>query len=270
MYKRITIILLLAVIAVVAFPLAALADAIAEPNNSFYNRNRTDCVTLNRHFVANGSNGYVSGRNSPGARGETRRVNNGTDIYINATYNLAGVIWGVADFTAPLGWYLMDELLFVYDYIAFEEDNLTEFYTYSGEFDALYEVQNIALWRWPGTDVTPRMLEVSETSALYPDNIKHSLEITRTYRDEQGREWMFMPLKYAIGWICISDLENEKIPAFNVQAPKPWIPGERHLVQQGGASFPWLVVILVALLVVITIVLIWVFWYRKNKYIPKQ
>jgi hypothetical protein len=82
---------------------------------------------------------------------------------------------------------------------------------------------------------------------------------------------MFMLSKYATGWICISDLANKDIPAFN-KAPPPVLrqPGDEELSDDGhvtadGPSLPVIIIIMVVAVVAVTALLIRQLWGRKRK-----
>lgn len=267
MLKRCVTILLLLLTLTAAFPLIARADVISEPDNTFFRRNRNRCTPLERSFCANGKNGSVSLKEAPGSKKETGVVANGESIYILTTYNDKGKVWGFSEYPQD-GWVPMDELLLIYDYISFAEEHGNEFYTYTGNLDALpEEPSDIVLWKWPGSGKNTRIDE--------PTDVPASLVKSNTYKDEQGREWIFMSSYYYEGWICISDPTNTNIPAFN-PAPEPmkWGPEgtqqtaagwESHDIQPAPAKFslPVSVIIITAVLVICTAILIGIFW-KKN------
>ena len=268
MYKRcITILVLLAVL-MTTLPLSARADMLAEPDNDFYRRNYDKCVALQRSFYANGRSGSVSLKARPGSGGEVLNFENGTVLFIMFTYNNNGTIWGVTEIWEPRksGWLPMDDLLLKYDYISFEEDYRDEFYSYSGAYDALQEIPDLIFYTWPGSGEISRILEAQWRNSS--EHEKNFLEGNKTaYKDSEGREWVFIPYLFGRinGWICLSDPLNKDIPAFNAEPqPELWQPGEEHLEPQGGLSLPTIVIILVAALVIITAVLIRVFWKKKR------
>ena len=262
-------VLIMIIFTVLSLQITARADAIIEPRNDFYSAHKGRCVAVGRYFCANGRNGAASMRKEPGAKREIFSVDNGAIIFIDATYDYNGEIWGVAD-TQYSGWILMDELLVVYDYISFEEDHGDEFYTYKGSYDAVYEAEDIALWTWPGSGGLIRMLEPSRYPAFSPENILTYKIASKTWKDDEGREWMFMLSKYATGWICISDLANTDIPAFN-EAPPPVLrqPGDEETpadgqVPAGGLSLPVIIIIMVVAVAAVTALLIRQLWGRKR------
>jgi hypothetical protein len=283
-------VLLIAVISALAIPsIYARADAIAEPNNDFHRRNRTNCVSLNRNFYANGKIGSVSVKNEPGSKREVTEIENGEVLYILATYNHNGEIWGIIDMYVPdklddpwlNGWVPMDDLLLVYDYISFEEDYGFEFCDYDGDEAALREIaevllaaDEIVLWSWPGSGVYHNVLgepykERSFDFYFSPDPLRFRFVLLpHAYTDSDGREWVFISevMKYhGNSWVCLSDPSNPNIPAFN-PAPEPelWQPGELNLEKPGGLPTPVLIIILVAAIVIVTAVLIRIFWKKKT------
>jgi hypothetical protein len=91
---------------------------------------------------------------------------------------------------------------------------------------------------------------------------------TTAYRDGDGREWIFISYLYArrSTWVCLDDPSSNNIPAFNPEPePVPWQPEARYLTPvKSLSSPPVLAVLLVVALVVVTIVLIRVFWKKKS------
>jgi len=291
MIKRSVLILTLIVTLISALPLTAGADAIVEPVNDFHVRNKKDCISLERNFFANGSIGFVSLREEPGSAIVVNVVDNGEVLYIISTYNHKGKIWGItgnfssyeADGKPINGWIMMDQLLVVYDYISFEEDFGHEFYDFDGSPDAMLAVDEIVFWTWPGSGVNSILgqpykersfddyFDRQSESGAFPDQgIDMSELIPYAYRDEAGREWVFLSriLKYhGKTWVCLSDPSNADIPMFN-PAPEPrgWQPDKTHTEPPGSLPLPIITIVLVAALVGATALLIWVFRKKsKNK-----
>jgi hypothetical protein len=230
----------------------AYADVIWEPDNRFYEQNRDDAILISRFFYANGDKGYVSLKSQPGSGSEVARYNNGELLYIQFACDYKGKIWGV-DYTP--GWVPMDQLLLRYDYISFEEEYGDEFYSYEGNYDMLEKTDVIVFWNWPGSG---SIIDVRDLSVSYSSDERTWLQPSNAYRDSEGREWGFITYFYGTRnfWICMSDLSNTEIPAFN-PAPEPvlWQPAD-----MGGAQrdipLPVLVIILVAALAATTIITI--------------
>jgi len=214
-------------------PGGARADVLWEPEDDFYNKHSDECVTVSRIFYANGEDGYVSMKKEPGARREVGKIENGETIYIQFTYNHNGESWGIAEFTEPKserwtsGWTPMDQLQAKYDYISFDEEHSSEYYSYSDD-DTTHEPIDIVLWTWPGSGEIASTLQ---KEWLDPDTDSYILNgPTRAYKDSDGREWGFVGYFYGSrnSWICLSDPSNDNIPAFN-PAPEPVLrrAGER-------------------------------------------
>lgn len=257
----------LAVCLILVFPFAAYADLLVEPQNDFYTRHSSDCTHLGRSFYANGEQGFLSLKKEPGSKSETAAILNGEIIHIMFTYNHKGDIWGVTEIYTPdesydkwpNGWVPMSELLLVYDYISFAEEHQDEFYTYTGNYNMLYETEDIVFWTWPGSGEKAWVLENewrnSETDSSF-------LQASHAYKDADGREWGFFGYVYGNrnSWVCLSDPGNADIPAFN-PAPQPELWQTDNInISANGLSTPVLIVILVAVLVACTMMLIRVFW----------
>ncbi|MCL2884617.1 MAG: hypothetical protein FWF49_03955 [Oscillospiraceae bacterium] len=270
MIKRCISALLLTVIFALAFPLAAFADVILEPNDAFYHSHSGDYTDLKRYFYANGRNGFVSLKEAPDSQKEIDVVTNGDVLWIAGTCPYSGVIWGITEITtsdpgqnnATYAWVPMDQLLVKYDYISFYDDHKDKIFTYSGNYDSLKTTEEITLWSWPGSGV------IQET--LDPATISNLFAVEYAYKDGQGRIWGFvyywMGLRNA--WICLSDPTNTNIPAFNpAPAPQLWQPADVASVDSPptGDSTPLIVTVLVLVAVAGTAVLIRVFWKPKEE-----
>ena len=257
MVKRFVAILVVGFLLIPA--LAAYADAIAVPENNFFNQHRNDCVYLGRSFyVSAAATGFVQIKNKPGSSRTESEIENGEVIYIDYSCLYKGEFWG---FTGQhLGWVKIDDLLLVlYDYVAFDEDHVKDFYIYKGDYAALKKTKSAIAWPWPGADSSLWTIEDIDTANFW---------VLHAYKDEQGREWGFVTYLYGSAniWFCLSDPLNKDIPAFN-PAPKPtkWESDTKHN-DIGKTENPTLVliIILVAALVIGTIILIKVFW-KPNK-----
>jgi len=234
-------------------------------------RNIDDCVSLGRGFIANGRSGFVSLKHEPGSRREVIEVENGTVIYITFTYNLNGEIWGVTDFYSPDkppagGWAVMNELLLAYDYISFEEDHRDELYSITGIYDPLQEVRDIVLWTWPGSGSISHIIQQGWRNTEHETNFLSNA--TTAYIDSEGREWAYVSYLYGRvnAWVCLDAPDNEDIQAFN-PAPEPvrWLSDPEHQVPHSGSQLPIIAIILVGAVVIVTIVLILVFWKRRAR-----
>ena len=283
MKKCCVLVLLLAICLLLIPNHVAHADVLIEPNNDFYARHRNECASLNRSFYANGESGFISVKKEPGSNKEVTAVKNGETLYIMFTYNDNGRLWGVTDFHSPgqsydkrlSGWIPMDQLALVYDYISFDEDYGNEFYSYTGSYDALHGAVEIVLWTWPGSGVAVWTIEASNI----PEDIDAYLTESKTYKDEQGREWGFIGYMYGHrnSWICLSDPSNKDIPAFHpAPLPELWPSKEtdapydpatspdpgRYTDPDTSNDLPTTLIILalVFVLVVGTAILIKVFW----------
>ena len=265
--KKVFSVIVLAVL-MATLSITARADIIPEPDNDFYRRNYSVCVPLQRSFYVNGRDGSVALRTEPGSRSEIAEFENGTILFIMFTYNRNGAIWGVTEIweTRQNGWLPMDDLLLVYDYISFAEEHEGEFYTFSNALNALETIPDLIFWTWPGSGVIDSVLESkwrteSEHESIFLAGDKDA------YKDEDGREWVFIPYLYGRrnAWICLSDPLNMNIPAFNpAPLPEYWQPGYEYSTPQGGITLPAIVLILVAVVVVATVILIRVFWKKSR------
>jgi len=234
--------------------IAVYADAIVAPDNDFFNHHRSDCVYLGRSFVASGAYGFVQVKNEPGSNRGDAIIVNGEVIYMDYSCLYSGEFWG---FTQRYdGWVKIDnQLLVLYDYVAFEEDHLKDFYTYEGDYVEIKETKAAVAWPWPGADSPLWTVEDLDTT---------NFRVLHAYKDEQGREWGFVTYLYGSPniWFCLSDPLNRNIPAFNpASEPMIWESDTEHTDIGKSENSPiGLIIVLVAALVIGTIILIRVFW----------
>ena len=219
MMKTVRILVLLLVCFLLLPSVMLSADSIYIPEDEFLEQHEDQMVELRRNFIANGEDGFAALREAPGAKGETGRLQNGekTRIYYACLYD--GEYWGISDD----GWIRMDQLLVMYDYVSFEKDHFDELYLYKGDCEKLKETLSAIAWPWPGADAPLWTTEDIEMEYF---------SITYAYLDSQGREWAFVDSRYdGYIWICMSDLMNSNIPAFN-PAPEPtkWVPERKYVV----------------------------------------
>jgi len=247
-------------------PITALADVLVEPNNDFYQRHRSDIAFLGRSFIENGTDGYALVMNAPDSRREKGRIQNGEQVYLEYSCLYDGEFWG---FTYEYsGWIRIDQLLVLYDHIAFAEEHMEEFYQYDGDFAAIEEAGDVIVWPWPGAETSIRTFEDFDTESFH---------VLHAYKDKEGRQWGFVTYLYAQRniWICLDDPINSDIAAFNpAPPPMPWIPDAEHVNIAETDNFDYrmliLIIALVVALVVGVVVLIKVFWKPKKANIDEQ
>ena len=283
-FTRIVLVLLLAVLTGVT----ALADVIWEPNDSFYHREFEDCTYNGRSYTANGPDGTVAVLKEPGSKTAVASVSNGSVLYVSFTYaDKAGDVWGVVAFTldaagnaAPsytgdslTGWLRMKDMELVYDYISFSEDHQKEFTPYTGTYEEFRVSGELVFWTYPGSGVV-----AARDEAPSPDQ---NFNLDVTYTDADGRQWGFVSYFYGLKnvWICISDPTGaalEVSPSQVTMSPAPSSPAVSPTVASPTVALPpavpkdqaptlLLIIGLVFAVVVVTGVLIAVFWNKSRK-----
>jgi len=246
---------------------SAFADVLVEPDNDFFNKNRRNIVQLDRSHYVNAPGGFAVMKEAPGVRGEITRIENGETVFVNYTCLYNGEFWGLTlGYPVPEqgrsadGWIRMDDLLVLYDYISFAEEHFDEFYDYKGDFEELERAGAAVLWPWPGAEAPVWKVEQLDMSDI------EYLQVSFAYTDESGREWGFVTYLYGSRniWICLSDPVNPNIPAFNpAPPPNKWSTDTEHTNIEGDQSdIPVLIIVLVAAVVLITFILIRVFWKK--------
>ena len=157
---------------------SAYADLIIEPDNDFYRQHERQIVNLGRSFTANGEGGSVPVRKDPGARNDIAAIPNGDVAHVQYSCLYGGVFWGFAPEYS--GWVKMDQLLVLYDYVAFEESHLDEFYPYEGDYNEIKEARAAVAWPWPGADAYLWSFDDLDAENFW---------VSFAYMDEEGREW---------------------------------------------------------------------------------
>ena len=267
MKKRYIIALFLAALFALAVPLTAVADVLIEPRNDFFERHINEIEYQRRDYFSDGKKGFVSVVAEPGSSKEIATIENGELHQIQYIYDHDGEFWGVFDVEIPdkpyqdwrRGWVAMDDFLVVYDSIAFEEEHADEIFNYTGSIDALFEVQELVFWKYPGSGVV--IVVWDESMLTDPDmDFRTWWNEYPAYTDEAGREWIAFPSMIKT-WMCLSDPSNDAIPAFNpAPAPGSWLPdGTRSQSAPSGGPLlplPVLIISAVVVLAVVTVVLI--------------
>ena len=243
---------------------AVYADAVFESGNSFFERNKGQMVSQSRKVFANSEAGSVQLKRTPSAIGSVGELENGERSYVMSTCLYQGDYWGLV--SNPYGgydWARMDELLVVYDGVAFREECGEEFYPWEGEPGNIEAADALILWEWPGSG------EIYHEDDFYSGQGLWGLVFEYAYLDEQGMEWGFIE-RYGQGfnnlWVCISDPSNRDLPALKPATdPAPWTPKTPHVEIGGGGGAPVIIVIIVAAVVVCTLLLLRRFYKPAKK-----
>ena len=254
MRKHVCRAILVIVFMLLVTPIVAYADVLIELENDFYNRNRNDIVFLGRSFFVNGADGYVPVMEDPGSKHEIGRLQNGEITFLQYSCLYNGEFWGFSSEFS--GWISIDQLLVLYDNVAFEEDHFEEIYPYDGDFAAIKEVGSAIAWSWPGATAPMWTFEGLDTDNLW---------VVHAYRDEQGREWGLVTYLFGYRniWFCLDDPLNSDIAAFNpAPPPMPWVSDTEHtdIARANNDGILIVIIVLVAVLVAGTAILIRVFW----------
>lgn len=259
-----------------------LADVIWEPNDSFYKKHTDDCEYEDRTYIANGEKGYITVYKDPKSKEAEGYSENGNTYFVSFVYPKSAPEdkkWGIIEyqveekgiFTEPdgskktkTGWVKMEEMMVNYDHYSFYSDHREEFNDYSGGFDPFSYEDPILFWTFPGSGVIGSRIDMNNNQDM-------DLNFSYLYTDDEGQEWGYVGYFYASsGWVCLSDPTNEKLP---VTAPnqedliKPSLPASVDLSDndraEGETPVAVIIIALVVGLVVITAVLIRIFWKKK-------
>ena len=223
MAKRLAIIIITACL--LALAVAAYADVVW--SNEFYYEHKNEIKRLTRNrFYANGPGGSVFIKEAPSSDADRKagraQYSNGKEFTLEGLYIYDGEYWGGNSNSGHsgqiCGWVLMKHLLVVYIPADFANENESEFYEYTGNFDSVYAANRLVFWQWPGSDREKRVLE----SEIYKNA---GIFVRYAYKDAVGREWGYVRINNTEGWICFTEPSSINIPAF-YPAPHPvkWSP----------------------------------------------
>jgi len=244
-------------------PLLVYADAVMGNEFQYKNRDKTEPLGdfgFGKVFVVNSPAGYIIPRKEPGSvegistnsgypsgwgnsQEDLERAKrdyfiflNGEIIRVVAIYLHTGDYWGIMSpghIYQPPGWVLMDDLLMIYQQDDFERENEDDFYAYTGSYDAVLSAKMLVQWEWPGSDREKRIVDIEDSFR----SIHSYADVHYAYMDQDGREWG--KSVYSNKWICLTDPENRRIPAF-YPAPDPvnWSHGNNSDWSSAATIYP--------------------------------
>lgn len=278
-YKKISIILMLALMFL--YGKSASADVIYTPiGDSFYDKHQNQCKIVARSYTANAKTGSVNMYESPNAKKSVGNLINGTQVYISVSFeDSKGVIWGsverlegnLDEKSASHGWAKLSEFKLVYDKKAFLEEHEKEFKEYQKEFDE-YEIKDlikdqIVIWEYPGAESMigkiKRLGENHRFILTYTD-VNGRLWGGYSYYQEEAEE---MDWKQVAGFICISDPNNPHLPPISYDQGTTYPPNTDAISQAvitKDTETILIIAVQVLLLLIVTAILIRVFWRKKK------
>lgn len=198
--------LLLASMATLSLTMPAAADVIWEPEDSFYQKHRDECVYEDRAYELAGYDGSVAVWNAPGGM-VLEELPNGERARVQFRWSGNGVEWGyiynVFGNRSDGGWVPMDDLTLIYDSRQFLEDHAAEIV----EGDPVpVEFDSAVLYSYPGG---PAGGILKEDAAYMP----FSEVFSTLYTDGNGLRWGYVGyyMGRRNGWACLDDPLNERL-----------------------------------------------------------
>jgi len=246
----------------------AYADVIAAPDNDFYLTHRDECTHLERSFYANGKNGYVDVRHSPGGL-IIYRFENGTIFHIRAQYENMGVFEYRVGERWFSGWVCLDDLVLQYDQFSFEKEFSDQIKPYHGELTELDEsITTINFFSFPGSQSIVRTISINANyvqGTLKRAELTSSTEnpISSIFIDEEDLTWGYINWWPGFGplhaWFCLDDPDRNSFPT---RVPVPDLIPASTPPSLLSTYLPWL---LVGGLVVMTAALLCFMGLRAKK-----
>lgn len=268
--KRIgTCLLAWALLAVLAVP--ARADVLWEPyEDKFFERHRDEMTLVARGFLADGEEGCVSLRETPGGRKEAARYENGTKLWVYYVYRDYGLItvWEETEsgFEETYGWVPLSDLTLVYDHISFQEEYKDQIRPYRDELlDYDGDLSLVNYYEYPGA---PEIKTASQPQASFAEEFRNALvgtatdksAVSQVFTDEEGRTWGYVGYLYGRveGWFCLDEPGGTDFPVRQV-------PEVEYVPPQTAAPAPdYLPYILVGGVLAVTAGLLYWFYGRKR------
>ena len=190
---------------------AALADVIAMPQDSFFEKHRDECRHENRGYYTNGSDGYVVGMNAP--EGSSKVVfPNGTHFVVSWTYGEGEERWGFMEYDSETleqsygdasCWVKMSDMLSDYDSESFMAEHEAELVEESAQVVIPDYQTYMICWAYPSSD----------TVKFTIGGHANTIDFHQTYTDTQGRKWGYCG--YWRGhrnfWVCLDDPFNQQL-----------------------------------------------------------
>lgn len=254
------------------------ADTVWEPNDDFYTKHAQECEYEGCAYQTNAKEGYVTVYEAPNSGKEVGKIKNGKSFYVGFTWtDNSGAKWGVvdlwghepengeiyADRELSNGWVLLENMAPVYNEGDFRREHETEFAEYTDEMQG-YEIENgIQLWEYPGA-ATP----IGEIKSYMSPGDEPFYDML--YTDEEGRRWTYIGYYYIQkGWVCIDDPEAKELGGetkTEILADEIYPPmdAEGELQDEPKENMK-LAIIPVLAVVVITAILIAIFFGKKKK-----
>ena len=188
-------------------PIPAYADVAYEPPDTlFYEEHRKECTVTERHYYANGQEGYVTLYRAP-QNEAVRYLSNGNKLFVYCTYKNWGMVTHVngTDLETPR-WTPLDSLYLIYDGVSFEQEFGKEFRYEKIAFVLPEGAEQFYVYQYPGD-------KNARPYAYFDQTVSDAVQYT--YTDGQGRVWGY--IRYYCGvkneWVCISEPCNA-VPPF--------------------------------------------------------
>lgn len=213
--KRWMIILLL-VLLLCALAIPAAADLVILPDNNFYRSHRSECVSEDRAYYANGPEGYVLAYTSPESP-DGKPLRNGEAFHVSNIYQNR---WGLVAYNArtmdrqnmsesnrAYGWVDLNYMVADYDAVSFAADHALEIVETNLELDTRL-LTAVACYKYPGSGI---VVDRPNASRIGSDGNA----FTAQFIDPAGRTWGYVPKSYNhrdAWWICLDAPNDASLP----------------------------------------------------------
>ena len=236
MKRILTLLLVLCLCLLLAAP--ALADAIWEPEDDFYQTHREECRYVNRAYYADGEEGSVTVCRSPEDRKELASAQNGELFNVSFVWEGGEQgTWGVVvygDNWRKTGWVPMSDMRLKYDSISFREEFGSEFRNTKEELK-LGDYPKLQIWSYPRAEAPMDCFTWDENWSAPED----PLTFETVYEDPAGLRWGAVGYFYGLRdfWVCLNAPDAED-PWATLGAARPADPGKTYTPAPAPAPAP--------------------------------
>ena len=199
--------LCLLLVLLLTMTLSVQADVLWEPENDFYQKHYDECERLGRPYMVNSPDGFITVWDAPDGSMVEGQFTNGTQMTVHFLYDNWGVIGYYGEEKHIEGWVDMNDMVPVYDHIAFAEEYADQIKEYNGEFaDYAGEDEVFNFYEYPGAS------EISHWFQINRDVLERLQSTDRNYIksvfvDEDGKTWGYVGYLYGQvnAWFCMDD-----------------------------------------------------------------
>jgi len=179
------------------------ANPVMVTNDPFLRNHYGECQISGETFSANGEGGKLKLYQSPETPWVVGSMPNGTDFYVDLTYESHGIIWGKV-IGENEGWVNLSWQKIKYSKDMFLNDRKDNLTNYNGEINGYETKSKIVFWTFPHSS-DYQVYTDEKTINRYVSRINNNKD-SYVFIDEEGNKWVASPED--LRWIYVSDPES--------------------------------------------------------------